>query len=268
MDIIQSPINYMGSKYKLLDRLIPLFPKTRTFLDMFTGSGCVYMNITHLYDCVIINDIILDLMKIHKRIRSGDNKFFIRAKELSINTKHSQENYLTLRDSYNSQRLPEQLLALIWSCNSNMMRFNNNFVFNQTWGKRSYNKNTQTKLDMILNKDYSNIVLKNKRFSEYIGMSFTDTFIYLDPPYTNTEAGYNAYWSVEDENLLIQMLEKFIKNGTLFGISGVLNGKENRVFDFLKDKNLQFHFFGDLYKKISKTDKVNKEYYITNVGGI
>ncbi len=35
MKLIESPINYMGSKYKLLDRLIPLFPKADTFVDLF-----------------------------------------------------------------------------------------------------------------------------------------------------------------------------------------------------------------------------------------
>ena len=41
MKLIESPINYMGSKYKLLDRLIPLFPKADTFVDLFAGGGLV-----------------------------------------------------------------------------------------------------------------------------------------------------------------------------------------------------------------------------------
>ena len=55
MKLIESPINYMGSKYKLLDRLIPLFPKADTFVDLFAGGGSVYMNVNHLYKNVLAN---------------------------------------------------------------------------------------------------------------------------------------------------------------------------------------------------------------------
>ena len=51
--LIESPINYMGSKYKLLDRLIPLFPKTKNFIDLFSGGGSVYMNVADMYDSVV-----------------------------------------------------------------------------------------------------------------------------------------------------------------------------------------------------------------------
>ena len=42
MKYLESPIFYMGNKYKLLKQLIPLFPKQcDTFLDLFGGSGVV-----------------------------------------------------------------------------------------------------------------------------------------------------------------------------------------------------------------------------------
>ena len=42
---LESPIPYMGNKYKLLKQLVPLFPeKCNTFYDLFGGSGVVSMN--------------------------------------------------------------------------------------------------------------------------------------------------------------------------------------------------------------------------------
>lgn len=36
----ESPIFYMGNKYKLLKDIIPMFPKNaNTFVDLFGGSG-------------------------------------------------------------------------------------------------------------------------------------------------------------------------------------------------------------------------------------
>ena len=41
----KSPIFYMGSKYRLLNQLLPLFPEEcNTFIDAFGGSGVVSMN--------------------------------------------------------------------------------------------------------------------------------------------------------------------------------------------------------------------------------
>lgn len=261
MQLIESPINYMGSKYKLLDRLIPLFPKTKTFVDLFTGGGSVYMNINHLYENVIANEYINGVYQIHKNL--NDKAFVQEAINQSVITKDSQENYLKLRDSYNIYNEPEKLLALIWSCNSNMMRFNNKFEFNQTWGQRCFNKNTQKKLDKFYEKDFSNVTFINLSFEKVI--LNRDSFLYFDPPYSNTEAGYNAIWSNENEEQLMRSLEFCIELNQPFGISGCINNKPNKIYDFLiKQENLKVYYFEDLYQKISKKEKVNKEYYFTN----
>ena len=261
MQLIESPINYMGSKYKLLDRLIPLFPKTKTFVDLFTGGGSVYMNINHLYENVIANEYISGVYQIHKNL--NDKAFVQEAINQSVITKDSQENYLKLRDSYNIYNEPEKLLALIWSCNSNMMRFNNKFEFNQTWGQRCFNKNTQKKLDKFYEKDFSNVTFINLSFEKVI--LNRDSFLYFDPPYSNTEAGYNAIWSNENEEQLMRSLEFCIELNQPFGISGCINNKPNKIYDFLiKQENLKVYYFEDLYQKISKKEKVNKEYYFTN----
>jgi len=260
--MIESPINYMRSKYTILDKLIPLFPKADCFVDLFTGGGSVYMNIANKYKKVIANDIIEDLIDIHRSLK--DKEFIKIAGEMSTMTKDSQDVYLTLRDYYNKENGgPEALLALIWSCNSNMMRFNMDFKFNQTWGKRSFNKNTLKKCELYQMNNYSNVEFVSKKFYDVIIPN--NAFVYLDPPYSNTEAGYNVFWKQEDDDRLIKLIESFIEKHIPFGLSGVDNGKPNAIFDRFKGKLFQ-HTFGDLYQKISKKEKTNVEYYITNIG--
>ena len=76
--LIKSPINYMGSKYVLLDELIPMFPTNNelTFIDMFTGGGAVYMNIATKFKKVVANDILVDLMDIHRNLKNSDSVKF------------------------------------------------------------------------------------------------------------------------------------------------------------------------------------------------
>jgi len=260
---IESPINYMGSKYKLLPYLIKLFPQKTTFYDVFTGGGSVYMNVASSYIKVIANDYIADLVEIHKKLK--DSKFIEHAAELSQKTKNSQDAYLGLREHYNNSSDPAALLALIWSCNSNMMRFNQEFKFNQTWGKRCYNNNTNKKWELYRQQSCSNVCFENKHFGEYATISDKDVFVYLDPPYSNTEAGYNVFWSNQAETELIAMVRDFIRRGVAFGLSGVLNEKANRVYDEISQEPISIFYFGDMYQKISKKARTNVEYYITNV---
>ena len=257
-ELIESPINYMGSKYKLLSRLIPLFPYAENFVDLFAGGGSVYINIAKRYKKVIANEYINGVYQIHKNIFNKD--FIMFASEYSIATKTSKDAYLRLRDEYNNDKSPVKLLALIWSCNSNMMRFNNTLEFNQTWGKRCFNKNTENKLSKLHQLNVSNVSFTNLSFEDVVLPN--NCFVYIDPPYSNTEAGYNAIWN--KEYCLIEYLKYLIDANIPFGISGVHNGKENKVYDFLKTQNLTEYQFEDLYKKISKKDKTNIEYYITN----
>lgn len=259
--IRQSPIAYMGSKYKLLDRLIPLFPEKNVFIDLFAGGGSVYMNVAERYHTVIANDILTDIIEIHSML--GDHAFMQRVKALSVPTKSSQELYLALRESYNVTPNGEKLFALILSCNSNMMRFNTEFKFNQTWGKRCYNDSTHRKWQHYLKHTYDNVRFSNVHFSK---LELPDKcFVYLDPPYSNTEAGYNAFWSHDDEATLIAYVSSLHKDGIAFGISGVINDKPNCVFDTISSLDgVAVHYFEDLYQKISKKEKTNQEYYITN----
>jgi len=263
MQLIESPINYMGSKYKLLPNLIKLFPQKQYFYDVFTGGGSVYMNVAHIYPNVIANDLISDLIKIHENLNNLD--FIDAAAQLSVPTKHSQEAFLRLRNNYNTNSSPAQLLALIWSCNSNMMRFNQSFQFNQTWGQRCYNENTRKKWELFRSKNITNVIFENKHFTEYSSIANDNVFLYLDPPYSNTEAGYNVFWSSKDENNLISMVKGFVANKIAFGLSGVLNEKINCVYNELCKESVVIYYFGDFYQKVSKKARANVEYYITNV---
>ncbi len=62
--MIETPFNYTGSKFKLLEQLLPVFDYSKPyFVDLFTGGGSVYTNIIDRYQKVIANDIISDLVE-------------------------------------------------------------------------------------------------------------------------------------------------------------------------------------------------------------
>jgi site-specific DNA-adenine methylase len=72
--MIETPFNYTGSKYKLLDQILPHFNYNKSnFVDVFCGGGSVYTNVLDKYEKIIINDIISDLIGIHCGLMVDDN---------------------------------------------------------------------------------------------------------------------------------------------------------------------------------------------------
>ena len=147
--MIETPFNYTGSKYKLLNQILPHFNYNKSnVVDVFCGGGSVYTNILDKYEKIIINDIISDLIGIHCGLMVDDN--IIELTKGLCPGKENPEGYSILRTDYNEMPTPEKLWALMLSCTNNMMRFNQKFKFNQTYGNRGWNQNTDKKLIISL----------------------------------------------------------------------------------------------------------------------
>jgi len=267
---INTPFNYTGSKFKLLSQLLPLFDYSKDyFFDVFCGGGSVYTNVVDKYKIVVANDLIGDLIGIHKALIKSDDIINI-VKSLAI-YKDDKDGYLKLRDDYNKNPTPEYLWALMLSCTNNMMRFNRKFKFNQSWGKRGWNDNTLKKVDEFTKhiRPFKDKLIFSKKTFEDINPN-KPSMIYLDPPYLETEAGYNSYFSKDDGDKLYKYILKINDEGHSFGLSGVVgehkNGKRSKLIDDLLEDGFNSKILNINYEKVSrkKNSKNSKEIYIYN----
>lgn len=253
----------------MLDQLLGYFDYTKdNFIDLFAGGGSVYANVVQKYKTVYVNDIIKDLIEIHKKI-IYDAKGTIELIKQIVVKKDDKEGYLKLRESYNSNPSPIKLYALMLCCTNNMMRFNKKFKFNQTFGKRSFNPNTEKKIlnfSGILHPYKNNLLFSHVDFKEFIIPD--NSFIYMDPPYSNTEAGYNAYWEKDDDVKLFNFCRDLNEREITFAVSGVdIEGKEEcRLLKLLKSEgyiNIKEIDFD--YNKVSRAgNKKFKEILLVN----
>lgn len=268
--MIETPFNYTGSKFKLLEQLLPeLDYKKSTFVDVFCGGGSVYTNVLDKYDVVVVNDIISDLIGIHKSLMESDDIIQL-TKSLCLNLKEDQDEYLSLRKSYNQSKTTDKLWALMLSCNSNLIRFNQKGEFNQTWGRRSFNSSTEKKV-----KSFTEHIRKFREKLIYESIDFSlleinkDTFYYIDPPYGYiknengtignkqiSEAGYNNFYYKENDIKLYEFCNKINEIGSTFVISGVLEhgGNTSWILDKLISDGFNFKELDFNYEKINKTN--------------
>lgn len=268
---INTPFNYTGNKFKLLEQIVPHMDSTKSiFVDLFCGGGSVYSNIADKYDEIYANDIITDLIGIHKELVTGNLNFIETVKQICPD-KNDKDGFINLRLDYNQNNSPEKLFALMLCSHNNMLRYNKKFEYNQTWGNRSWNDSTEKKVNEFIKniKPYkNNIHFSNKNFNDvYIK---ENAFYYIDSPYTSTEAGYNAYWLKDDDDKLYKYCNNINKINSTFMLSGIIgehkNGKRWELIDKLISDGYNYEIIECNYEKVAvdKNSKNSQEIIIKN----
>jgi DNA adenine methylase Dam len=260
--MIETPFNYTGSKFKLLDQILPEFDYTKPyFVDLFMGGGSVYTNVVDKYQKILANDIIKDLVGIHQELLNSDD--IIEMTKSICPDKTDANAFLSLRDDYNTNPSPEKLWALMLSCTSNMMRFNQKFKFNQTFGKRTWNSSTQNKVETFIKhiRPFQDKIRFTSNTFNDVNISSDKVMVYADPPYSNTEAGYNAYWKKDDDDKLYNFLLDIDRKGSSFMISGVLNhnGETCKLLTSLIEDKFNYKVLNFDYNKVSRVGKKETE---------
>ena len=248
---LDSPLNYTGSKYRLIEILNSNYPKDiKVMYDVFCGGGSVFANSP--FEIIIANDIITPLVQFYKEIqnRNWDDLIAdVKSKNLDPSDK---DGYLSLRERFNKTFNPVDFFILCCTCQNNMMRFNKKFQFNQTWGNRHFNKRTEEKL-----RGYHGRIFGNKNIT-FINHNFYDiqiednSFVYLDPPYLITSAGYNTYWLKDHEAKLYDFVDSLNARNIKFMLSNVSKhkGRINPHMDRMQKYNIKEIVFD--YDKVSR----------------
>ena len=235
---IKSPINYAGSKYRLLKKIIPLFPnEIHTFVDLFGGAFNVGINVNAKR--VIYNDIINYLPELFEYWNGTDleeiNNYIDKTiKENSLSSTNTKA-FLAFREKYNKEKDIRDLFILVCYSFNYQMRFNNKHQYNSSFGKEAstMNSSIRNNLNRFVEKlhigDYTFIT---KNFIDFDFSNFDENdFIYCDCPYSlgvgvyqDGKRGFNG-WSKSDDKQLFIILDKLNKMGIRFALSNVFENK-------------------------------------------
>ncbi len=272
-EIIPSPLNYIGGKYKLLPQILPLFPViSGTFIDLFCGGCNVGINVNA--DRVILNDTDENLRYLYNTFKNMDKDVLLKMIEDIIEKyglsrsdiygyehygcesgkglgEYNKQPYLKLREDFNEHTNFDYyyyaiLYVLIVYSFNNQIRFNSNGKFNLPVGKRDYNTKMQKKLsDFIDRLKEGNFVITSTDFEVFSLDGYGENdFIYADPPYLITCATYNEQggWNEDKERALYKFLDKANEQGIRFALSNVLRskGKENAILLKWLEDNSQY----------------------------
>lgn len=263
-EMVSSPMNYIGGKYKLLPQIMPLLPsKVNIFVDLFCG-GC-NVGINKKASEVIFNDNLTYLIDLYKTFDSNNfatikEHIYNRIEQFNLSLTNV-EGYNSLRSLYNKERNPLDLFVLVAFSFNHQIRFNNSHEFNNPFGRERsyYNKNIENNLFRFVER------LKSIKHS-FISKDFEDVdlstlgandFVYCDPPYLITTGSYNdgkrgfTGWNENEEKRLLGMLNRLNAAKVRFALSNVTEhkGKSNELLiRWAADNNYTIHNLNKNYK--------------------
>ena len=148
---VQSPLNYIGGKYRLLPQILPYFKQNIDyFVDLFCGGCNVAINVKAKK--ILCNDNLIYLIDLLEFLQNNPMQTTLEQIQETITkyalSKTNKDGYYLLREDYNRKKSPIFLLCLIAFCFNHQIRFNNAHHFNNPFGKNrsSFNNNMKNNL--------------------------------------------------------------------------------------------------------------------------
>lgn len=270
----ESPLNYMGSKAKMIDSIkIHMPDKYEKFIDAFGGGFNVGINISN--HRVIYNDVnhfVKELVESFRTYDTYEYLMYIRkmTKKFGL-SKANSEAYVSARQFYNSKpapdRDPRMLYTVLLYGFQQQLRFNSRHEFNNPVGMRWFNDRMLAKMisfsRAIKNGDY---ILKSEDYLNLNELIKDNDFVYMDPPYRLTRGSYNdgkrgfSGWDISTEQTMLNFCDRLNERKVKFMISYVIEhgGEFNDIINTWIEEN-QYRII-----EVSQKNIQRKEILIVN----
>jgi len=254
--IIKPPLKYQGIKTKLVPFIedVVQLKKDELWIEPFMGSGVVGFNMSP--EQAVMSDLNEHVIHFYKTIANKENepeyvKEFLETQGKLL-SEYGEKYYYVVRERFNDQYEPLDLLFLSYSCFNGIMRFNQKGGYNVPFCK-NINRFSKTFINKIVKqyKDVYNLLNENWMFinGDYqeIIEHFADdnSIIYCDPPYIGRNNNYIDSWTEKNEKILYELLNK---TNARFVLSTWVEakGKQNECIEkYWKDFNIytKDHFY-------------------------
>ena len=272
-----SPLNYIGGKFKSLDLIMKNLPNNiDTFYDLFGGGSTVGINIKS--NRVVYNDINYHVSNLLKYLSTNDPYSTYKDVKRLIKKygleKANKDAYLNLRRDYNANRNDTFLYLLVCYGFEHQIRFNSKHEFNNPCGNSGFNEDLYEKLiSYCIRAKEIEIDFHSSSFIDFKDEIKLNDFVYLDPPYLSNRGvyqdgkrGFNG-WDDIQENIMYSFLDDLNSKGVKFMLSNFtehdLMGENSMLINWVKKNNYTII----VNEKITKRNRQDRrELIVINYG--
>ncbi|WP_181219435.1 DNA adenine methylase [Bacillus subtilis] len=183
---IKSPLRWVGGKSKLLNKIIPLIPEHKGFVEVFGGSAVVLLN-KEQSKWEVLNDYDSNLANFWSVIQNAKEQF-LRSFEYEIVSRERFNEYKTKYQNNDFEDAIERakiFYYLVRSCFASDMK---NPVFGASKDRNRLRiDKIEDDIEAVYNR-FVGVTVENKSFEDIFKIYDSEnTFLYLDPPYRNTK---------------------------------------------------------------------------------
>ena len=251
------PLNYMGGKTNVIEKIRPYLNGRSKFLDLMGGGFNVGINANN-FDEVHYNDINFIVLGLLQMFRDTPTVDILKHIDNTIKKyglkSEAKEPYMALRKDYNEKYRNTSkgylyLYSTILYGFQQQIRFNSQYEFNNPVGMSGYNDSIKEKIVSFSRQlKEQNLTFSNLDFEATLPIVDADTLIYADPPYLITLGSYNDGkrgfngWNEGEEMRLLHFLDKCSERRAKVLISNILEykGLKNELLaEWLKNHNAQ-----------------------------
>lgn len=217
MTVKVPPLKCQGIKTKLVEWIKDhaILEENGIWIEPFMGSGVVGFNMRP--NRAIFSDVNPHIVNFYNAIKDGIITPGIAKesleKEGALLSEKGKDHYYEVRERFNKDGNPLDMLFLNRSCFNGIMRFNKKGGFNVPFGHKPerFAKAYITKItnqikyvaDALSQYDWQFV---SQDFRKTISSASQNDFIYCDPPYIGRHVDYFNSWSEQDEQELYNLL--------------------------------------------------------------
>ena len=223
--MIKPVIKWSGSKRSQSDRIKSFFPESfNTYYEPFIGGGSILYAINP--EKSICGDICKPLIDLWKEIRDNPSDL---AEGYRIRWTRLQEEgytaYYEIRDDFNRDKSPYDLLFLSRTCVNGLIRFNDKGEFNNSlhYSRKGINPDTLERIIIDWSQHIKNTVFMAEDYTVTTAEAKAGDIVYLDPPYFHTKG---RYFGTIDFDRFLEYLEDLNHRGVKFLLS--FDGKRGK----------------------------------------
>jgi len=248
---LKSPIKWVGGKSKLVNKLIPLIPKHKCYVEVFGGAGWLLFA-KEPSQVEILNDFDENLMNLWSVIKNTPDQF-IKSFEYTLVSRKTFNEYKEkyknndFEDCIEKAHVFYYLVKAAFGSAIDRPRFGT--------GSQSRNGLRIEQIKDDINEAYKRlqkVTIENKSFEDIFKIyDSKDTFFYLDPPYRGTR-GYRIGKFRDEQYKLLAECCRNAKGKWLCTIND-----DEYIRELFKDFNIITH---EVFYSISKTQNGRRNY--------
>jgi DNA adenine methylase len=247
---LKSPIKWVGGKSKLVDKLMPLFPEHKGYVEVFGGSAIMLLS-KKPSKWEILNDFDSNLMNFWSVVQNAHEQF-IKSFEWELVSRERFDYYKAKYKNNDFDDAIERAKAFYYMVKAGFGADMKNPIFGAAKDKSRLRLNDIEEDIKEAHERLKTVTVENKSFEDIFKIyDDKDTFFYLDSPYRNTKQYATGKFTDEMFSKLADCCKQ-AKGKWLYTIND-----DEYIRELFKDFNIMNH---EVYYGICKTYNGRKDF--------